>query len=427
MKPVSIFLLISTALFSAESGAIYTLDSLHSLARQHYPQTRQLLLIAQNGTQAMRNVNTNFAPKVTLSGSVSYQSEVSTLNLPPSVPISFPESPKNNGKAGVEITQLVTDFGMSRVQRQIEQLNTRNDSLKVETDLFKIYLQINSLFTDIAIAKENAKILLYTKTDLEARRDVVITAVKAGTSLASVSQELDAEILGINEKMIENTTRESTLYSTLSRLINVKIDTASVLELPQPDTILADNISARPDYRQLEIQKQLCDKRIGFVTLSSMPRLSIYGSGYYGRPGMNVYDVDMHYYGVSGVNLTWPLGGNYSNIPQKRSLVITKNIIDVQKSTLQLATAIQLSKLHDDIAKLKNLLTLDDQIATIRTQVKNIAIAQYESGAITTADYIAKLDAESAALANKKIHLIQLTMAYVEYTATLGKTDWSIQ
>ena len=427
MKPISILLLFSTVAFSTGSGAVYTLDSLHSLARQHYPQTRQLSLISQNGAIAIQNVNSNFIPKVTLSGSASYQSEVSKMNLPPSVRFSIPESPADNGKAGVEITQLVSDFGASNVQRQIEKLSTRNDSLKVESDLLKVYSQINSIFTDIAIAKESEKILLYTKSDLEARRDVVSTAVKAGTALSSVLQELDAEILGVNEKMIENTSRESTLYSTLSRLVNMSIDTSSVLQLPPVDTSLVGEISERSDYYQLEIQKQLCDKRIAFITLSTMPRLSVYGSGYYGRPGMDIYNTDMHYFGIAGVNLSWPISGNFSNIAQKRSLAGTKNIIDVQESMLQLSINIQLSKLKDDIAKLKQLIILDDQIANIRTQVKNIAIAQYESGAITTADYVAKLDAESAALANKKIHLIQLTMVYVEYKTTLGKTDWSIK
>jgi outer membrane protein TolC len=423
MKSVALLLFFSSVLCAQTQKQVLILDTLQTIARINYPQTKQFSLIRQSGIEAVRNVNTNYLPKVSLNATASYQSEVTQISLPPSMHVSIPETPKDNGKAGIEVTQLITDFGVSGTQRDIERLSSRSDSLKLEADLLKLRLHINSLFTDIAVAKETAKMLHYTRSDLETRRSALKTSVEAGTSLASVLQELDAEILSINQKFIENDARITSLCSSMSQLVGINIDTSVILQLPNPDTTLVNDVSYRPDFKMLDVQKEVIDQKIKLLVKSTRPRLSLFGNGYYGRPGLNMFNNDFHPYGIAGVSLSWPISSKFSNYHQKRSLSIAEDGFGVQENVMKLTLDIQLSRISHDIDKLRDLIVLDEQIVEIRQKVKNVATLQFENNAITTADYTSKLIAESVAMTNKKIHLIQLTMAYVEYQTTCGTID----
>jgi outer membrane protein TolC len=186
-------------------------------------------------------------------------------------------------------------------------------------------------------------------------------------------------------------------------------------------SLLSDDISGRPDYRQLEAQSELLSSRISLINRNNAPRLSAYANGYYGRTGLNIYNIDMHFYGITGLNLSWNIGGNYSTLAQKRQLAVSRESLEVQRQTLALSVRLQLESVREKIAKLKKMITLDDRIAEIRTSVKKVAQQQVDAGTMTISDYTVKLNDESAALANRSIHRIQLAASYIEYKTILGK------
>ena len=64
-KTVLLALIVSVCCVNAGDTLHYTLDTLQSIARKNYPQTRQLFLSQESVSQAVKNVNSAWLPSST--------------------------------------------------------------------------------------------------------------------------------------------------------------------------------------------------------------------------------------------------------------------------------------------------------------------------------------------------------------------------
>jgi outer membrane protein TolC len=392
------------------------------MARNRYPQTRQLLLANQKGTEAIKNINSNWLPKSSVVGSATYQSEVSTISLPASIPVSIESPAKDQYKAGIELSQLIFDGGLNSTQKSIEKLNLTSETNRIEGELLKVKSQVNDLFLGLLINKESYNALSYIKKDLTERHVSIESAVQSGTMLITTMKELEAEIIGIDQKIIENKSQRLTFLSTLSILVQEKLDTSTVFIVPGTEPFLFEkDITIRPEYKQLSTQIELFDWRNKLINKGNLPKIAVFGNGYYGRPGLDFFNNDFRFYGMAGVSFSWNIGGNYTSVHQKKQLVIDRQVVENQRTLFELGMQTQLSQQEHEITKLQELIIQDKSVTDLRSEVRQTAAVQYENGSITTTDYILKLNAETQAIISSSIHKIQLTMAYINYKTLLGK------
>lgn len=415
-----LILLASLPAISQAQGT-YTLDSLQAMARNRYPQSRQLVLASLRERESESNINSNWLPKAGIVGTATYQSEVTKITLPASLPLSIESPAKDQYKAGVEVSQLLFDGGVNATQKNIEKLNLKAETNRIEGELLSLKSKVNQLFFALMINNESFNALNYVKKDLTQRHHNIEAAVQAGTMLSATMRELEAEMIGADQKIIENRSQRLSLLSTLSILTQEKLDTTTRFVQPNAEAMLPEDITNRPEYKQLTTQMELFDWRRKLINKANLPKISLFGNGYYGRPGFNFFNNDFRYYGMAGVNLSWNIGGSYTTIHQKRQLKVEKDIVENQRKIFQLQVQNQLQQQIQEIAKLQSLILQDDSITAIRSEVKQVAAVQYENGTITTTDYILKLNAESQAIINRDMHKIQLAMAHVEYKTLLAK------
>jgi len=413
---------LSYASAIGQNNVAYTLDSLQSMARHRYPQTRQLLFANMKSTEAMKNINSNWLPKSAVVGSATYQSEVSAISLPASIPVSVESPAQDQYKAGVELSQLIFDWGLNSTQKSIEKLNLSTETNRIEGELLKVKCQVNDLFLRLLMNNETNNALVYVKKDLTERHINIESAVQSGTLLIAAMKELEAEMIGVDQKIIENKSQRLNLLSTLSILIQENLDTSTVFITPSIQPFLLErDITLRPEYKQLSTQMEVFDWRNKLINKGNMPKMSLFANGYYGRPGLNFFNNDFRTYGIAGVNLSWNIGGNYTSIHQKKQLSIDRQVIDNQRTLFELGMEAQLSQQEHEIAKLQELIIQDNSVTELRSEVRQTAATQYENGSITTTDYILKLNAETQAIISSSMHKIQLSMAYINYKTLLGK------
>ena len=418
---VCIVLLLIRISTSAQTPTAYSLDSLQQMARNRYPLIQQLSLATRSGDEAVKNVKSNWLPKASYVGSATYQSEVTEISLPASMGISMESPAKTQYKTGIELSQLVFDAGLNSAQETIEELNVEIEKANIETNLLKIKSSINNLFTAILVSKEAFSTLKYVKSDLIARHKNIKSATESGTVLNATKRELEAEIAAVDQNIIDNRNQLISLCTSLSFFVQEKLDTSNVFILPNVIDEFSDDFSTRPEYKLYATQLELSDWREKIIRRSNLPKLALFGNGYYGRPGLNFFNNDFRLYGMAGVNLSWNIGGIYSTIHQRKQLEIGKEKVDNQKKLFALGIKDQLASQKQEIIKLKQLIEKDNEITAIRSEVKDVAVVQYENGTITTTDYVLKLNAETKAMISNSIHKIQLTMAYINYKTLLGK------
>ena len=79
-----------------------------------------------------------------------------------------------------------------------------------------------------------------------------------------------------------------------------------------------------------------------------------------------------------------------------------------------------LTQEENNALKIKNLITTDEKLVTIKDQITKRSVSALKNGVITSADYIRDLNGALQAKANLETHKIQLTQTSVNYQTIKG-------
>src|ERR1700730_2018713 len=131
------------------SAQTLTLDQANALARQNYPLIRQKDLIRQTADITIGNLSKAYLPQISLSGQASYQSDVTTVNIP--IPgIVIQPLDKDQYKIIVaDLNQVIYDGGLTGEQKQIQRLNAEVEDQKLEVELYKLQERVNQVYLSV--------------------------------------------------------------------------------------------------------------------------------------------------------------------------------------------------------------------------------------------------------------------------------------
>src|ERR1700722_6445171 len=94
---------------SPAPAADLTLEECYRLAEANYPLTRQRALIEKTRDYSIANIAKGIYPQLDVNGTATYQSTVTSLNLPPSLGIPIDITlPKDQYKVYGEVSQTLT-------------------------------------------------------------------------------------------------------------------------------------------------------------------------------------------------------------------------------------------------------------------------------------------------------------------------------
>ena len=414
MKKLSIVLLfVGTSLYAQTNSLL--LDSCYKMAKRNYPLIKQKNLIDELEKNALNQTSKSWLPRASFTSKATYQSEV----------ISFlgKSFPKDNYLSAIDVEQSIYDGGQVRTQKEIERLNSDNQRINQEVELYKLNDRITQLFCAIMLTRENIRVNELYQKDITARKSNLSSAVKNGASLESNLFELEAEQLKTDQNYIELKENVKALYSTLSMFIGSTInDETSFIagdgQMGQPSTKLN-----RPELMLFDSQKSLLEARHKLTTSLALPKLVVNAQGAYGRPGPNFLNQNLRFFGQAGVQLRWNMASLYSLSNESKAFTLNQKLIDVQRETFEFNVKTQLEQGLSQIKALQDVITKDDQIIEKRKSICAISSTQLENGAITASDYLQQLDAQMQSLLTKKIHEIKLIQAIANYKITSGSIN----
>jgi outer membrane protein TolC len=422
MKIINYIICFSALLLNLPSQAQtkeeYTLEQLQTLAKENYPLLKQKQMYTDIGNNKAKQVGTNFLPQVNVTGQATYQSEVTELSLPIPGSAGFKQKPDQYA-FGLELKENLLDYGAVKTQKQIEREGAEIQSQQVETDFLKLKDRVNQLYGNVCLQQENKKIMYLRMNELEAKRKKMQSAVTNGAALPSSFLVLESEYLSTQQKLEEINSNLSGWYKTLTIITNKQMDTSIVFTGIKKEISL-QSANMRPEYRLYELQSNNLKLKESMITKNNLPKVFLFGKGYYGRPGFNFLNNDFRPYGLVGAGLSWNLTAYYTSGKEKSSLRINNDIVTNQKKIFDLNLQTTLIQQQEEIMKLERMLLLDSKIVEAKTAIRKASSSQLDNGVITSSDYIVDLNAENQAQFNLKLHEIQLLMAKQNYNTTLG-------
>ncbi|MGN6533656.1 MAG: TolC family protein [Ginsengibacter sp.] len=410
-----LFLITFTLLAKAQSDSI-TLDSCYVWAKKNYPMVKQYELIAKSDEYTLENLSKGYLPQININGQATYQSDVT--QLPKAIP-GVSVLSKDQYKIYAEANQMIYDGGVIRLQKKLQQANSIVDQQKLEVELYQLKNRVNQLYFGILLIDEQLKQNALTKNDIQLGLDKINAQIANGTALQSSADILKAELLKGEQQTIESNFNRKAFTDMLGLFINKSLNEKTIFS--KPENISSSGEIKRPELILYDYQNKIFDAQNNLLTAKNNPKLSFFVQGGYGRPAFNILSNNFDPFYIGGLRLSFPLSGFYTIKNERELISISRQNTEVQKNTFLFNTQLAIKQQSADITKLQAFLKTDDEIISLRTNVKKSALAQLENGVINSGDYLREVNAEDSARQNKVLHEIQLLTAEYNEQNTLGE------
>lgn len=419
MKQFLLILLFIGEKLLAQDSSTLTLLHAYELAQKNYPVIKQKDLVRQTAEINISNLSKGFLPQLSLNAQATYQSDVTRVNVNlPGVTINAPD--KDQYRIVAEATQLIYDGGAIKQQKEFQQLNEVVGQQEVEVELYKLKERINQLFLGVLYLDEQVKQANLVKQDLNTGIKTTEARVNNGVAFKSNLNTLKAELLKVEQNVIQLRATRKGLLETLGIFLNQSLPQSIQLESPVAEPSDTSDIQ-RPEIKLFSSRQNLVASQDKMITAKNLPKTSLFVQGGYGRPGLNMLDNNFDFYYIGGVRLNWSLGGLYTSKKERQLVQVNKRMVDIQKDVFLLNTNASLKTQQSEIEKLEQLVSTDNEIIELRKSVKEASQAQLNNGVITVNDFLQQVNAEDQARQSLITHQLQLIQAKINYGTLLGK------
>ncbi len=414
---ISMACICSTHIFG-QAVCSTNLDSCIHQALKNYPLIHHASYVQKRSDNAIKLVNADVLPQLTLASEATYQSEAMGFEIG-----GFPSitTPKDNYSFGLHLNQVLCDFGKISQRKVVERAQANSDVQRNEIDLYHLRFTIVQLYSQILLSKENIKILDSYIDNIEVRYEDMESAVANGVVLQSNLDILYAEMQRTQQRLINAQSNMLTTEQQLTLYTHTQFDSTTVfMPIKESGLYTAEQAATRPELKLYDAQLNVLDEQKTLENRNKTPRLYLFGEGAYGRPGYDPLNENLRLYGTIGIGLRWNLNSLHNNALATKNINISKSMVEEQRSLFQIQQNADLIEQKNNISRYKQLIETDASILEKLTSITKTSANQLENGIITSTDYLTQLYAQKQAELNKQIHLMQLQLAITEYNLIAG-------
>ncbi len=393
-----------------------TIEECYALVDKNYPLAKQNELLQQKANYETEVLNKAKLPTIGLNAQATYQSAVTQL------PISLPNvtiNPLNKDqyRATVDVNQLLYNGGMIDANVQLKEVQTKVQQQQVAVNLYPLKSKVNYYFMSVLLLQDQKELLLSKKNQIGEKIKEVKTAVKYGALLPSSEQTLEAELLKIDQQLIENDFQHIENIQNLASLTSTSISNNVELTRPIIDNSKNGN---RPELVLFDLQQQQIDQSKTIISKSNLPKLNAFGQAGYGNPGLNMLENSFQSFYMVGLKMNWNVFDWNKTKAEKQALDIAKEVVNSEKETFELNYSMQVKEIETQINKIEKIIEIDENSITLREEILKVSDSQLKNGVITTSDYLVELTQLYDAKTNQKVHQTQLELAKVNYQIIKG-------
>jgi outer membrane protein TolC len=379
---------------------------------------KQYGLIEKTLDYNLSTVSKAWFPQVNLGIKATYQSDVTEIpaelgNAISSItgrPFNMSSLSKDQYQAVVEVNQLIWDGGVISSQKRTMEAAAEIEKQKTKVDLYALNERIHQLYFGILLLKEQIVLQELLLSELTANHHKVKSLVDNGVALPADADAVKVEMIQTKQRIYDLRSMQKNYCMVLSAFTGLKITDKTSLEKPVAAEPIDKN-NYRPELSLFAAQQMMLTNQEKALHASNLPKISAFVQGGYGRPGLNMFTTDFSPFYIGGIRLSWNLSNFYSLKSNLGKIELNRQQIDVMKETFQFNNALEKNQYQIEINKLKENLTGDEEIISLRKNIKLTAEARLSNGTITVTDLLREINAEHIALQQKALHEIQLLMA----------------
>jgi outer membrane protein TolC len=394
------------------------LETCWKKAAEHYPVSSKLPLIRNNERLDNANANLRYLPQVSVYAKSTAQTEV--MQIPFNIP-GIEEISKFQYSGAIEVNQMIWDGGVTRSQKRISAASSQVDKSKLAVDLYALKERINRLFFGILLTEEQLKQNEIFKEELQTNYQRYLSMNQNGLANQADLDLIKVEQLNADQNRTELSVALRTYRETLSEMIGEQLTDDVILIKPDYNNLIIDDKSMlRPEITLFDAQNNFLLNQKNVLSSGVRPKVSLFGQGLLGRPGINQFDNNFSNWMVGGIRLSWDLVGLYSLKNNYAKIENNIGLLQKEKETFLLNTKLQTIQQKNEIDKYRELINTDDEIIALRNNVKRASEARVENGTISVTDLIKDINAVNLAIQKKSLHEIQLLISIYNLKNTIN-------
>lgn len=402
------------ALLAATSVAqAQTLDECQRAAEKHYPIIKRYDLIAKTTDLTVKNIQKGWLPQVTAAAQATYQSAVAEWpdhlqSMFQQVGLKMKGLRKDQYKLSIDVQQLIYDGGAISGQRKIASQEGKVQEAENEVNLYQVRRRVNELYFSLLLLNEQIKLNDDVKALLQSSEQKLSAMVKGGTAATSDYENVRAERLSAEQANESLKAQKQMLSRMLSVFCGIKIT-----HLQKPQALdAAVSVNTRPEMRLFDNQLHLSEAQEKALDARLKPHLGLFAQGFYGYPGLNMFeDMMQHKWslnGLVGVKLSWNIGALYTHKNDKARLRLQREQIENAREVFLFNNSIDEIQQKENINRYHKMMQNDDEIIDLRTHIRKAAESKLAHGIIDVNSLLREINNENAAKSQQTIHEIDM-------------------
>lgn len=417
-------IMISLALIMLSSVSwAQTLEECQQAAEKNYPLIKQYGLIAKTTQLTVKNIQKGWLPQVTASAQATYQSAVtawpeSMQTMYQQMGLNMKGLRKDQYKIGVDLQQTIYDGGAISCQRNIAQQEGKVEEAQTETNLYQVRRRVNEMYFSLLLLNEQIQLNEDVKALLQSSEKKLSAMVKGGTAATSDLDNVRAERLSV-EQQNENLKQQKLM---LQRMLSVFCG-LEVNDTQKPAPIqIASSVNNRPEMRLYNSQLELTEAKEKALDTQLRPKLGLFAQGFYGYPGLNMFEDMMNrkwsLNGIVGIKLSWNVSALYTYKNDKAKLNAQREMIENAREVFLFNNKLEEIQQLENISRYQTMMKSDDEIIVLRTNVRKAAESKLTHGIIDVISLLREINNENAAKTQQSIHEIDMLkeMYNLKYT-----------
>lgn len=400
-----------------------TLEECQLAAEKNYPMIKQYDLISQTTQLTVRNIQKGWLPQIAIAAQATYQSDVTSW--PESMKGTFQQLginmkglSKDQYKVGIDLQQTIYDGGTISSLRSVARQEEKVQKAQVETNLYQVRKRVNEMYFSLLLLNEQIKLNDDVKALLLSSEKKLANMLKGGTIATSDFENIRAERLSVEQQNESLKSQQQMLQHLLSTFCGIKV---SNVQKPAPfETTISTN--KRPEMLLFDNQLQLSSIKEKALNSQVRPKLGIFAQGFYGYPGLNMFE-DMinrkwSLNGMVGVKLSWNVGALYSLKNDKVKLRLQREMTENAREIFLFNNQLEEIQQNENIKRYHTMKQTDDEIIMLRTNIRKSAESKLSHGIIDINNLLREINNENAAKIQQTIHDIEMLkeMYNLKYT-----------
>ncbi len=397
-----------------------TLEECQQAAERNYPLIRQYDLIGKTTQLTVANIQKGWLPQVSAQAQATYQSDVTAWpgemkTMMTGMGIDMKGLKKDQYRVGIDVQQTIYDGGAINSQKAVAREQGRVQESQTEVNLYNVRKRVNEMYFSLLMLDEHILLNHDLQELLAGNERKLQSMVKGGTAAESDWQSVKAERLNARQQATSLESQKRMLTAMLSTFCGIEVrevrKPVMSVAVVQQQTV-QQQTGLRPELRALDAQIGLFNAQEKALNSALMPKLSVFAQGYYGYPGLNMFEDMMSHdwslNGIIGARLTWNIGALYTRKNDKAKLQLQRDLTESNREVFLFNNRLEQIQQNEEIRRYQQLMADDEEIIVLRSAVRKAAESKLSHGIIDVNDLVREINQENAARVQQSIHEIEM-------------------